>query len=165
MGTHFFAGLNEIFGQGCVRRVKTNVVYPDGPHGIQGESSAGGVLELEGGIELKLSVLTDHVTLPVSLPSPVTRDNSEDVLLLALHLDPQPPPPGARSFSPREPIPTDRPAICSYLFWGFWGGGLTACPAAALCMPHYRTMCTSLSLWARPGCSSCMGSRASGGGV
>ena len=65
VGTHFFAGLHEIFGQGCVRRVKTEVVYPDGPDGTLAECAVTGTLELATGVELKLSVLTDESALPV----------------------------------------------------------------------------------------------------
>ena len=59
VGTHFFFGLMELFGHGCVRRVRATVTYPDGPDGTAAEASATGVLELQDGLEVALSVRTD----------------------------------------------------------------------------------------------------------
>ena len=40
VGTHYFFGIMEIFGHGCVRRVQARVVYPDGPEGTTHHCSA-----------------------------------------------------------------------------------------------------------------------------
>lgn len=59
VGTHFLFGIMELFGHGCVRRVRATVSYPDGPGGSAAEASASGVLELHDGIAISLSVRTD----------------------------------------------------------------------------------------------------------
>jgi predicted dehydrogenase len=59
VGTHFFFGLMELFGHGCVRRVRCTVTYPDGPGGSAAESSAEGVMELRSGLLVGLSMRTD----------------------------------------------------------------------------------------------------------
>ena len=59
VGTHFFFGLMELFGHGCVKRVQATVTYPDGAAGVAAESSAYGVLELQNGLSISLSVRTD----------------------------------------------------------------------------------------------------------
>ena len=40
VGTHYFFGIMEIFGHGCVRRVQARVVYPDGPEGTTHQRSS-----------------------------------------------------------------------------------------------------------------------------
>eukprot|EP00933_Yihiella_yeosuensis_P033334 TRINITY_DN27065_c0_g1_i1.p1 TRINITY_DN27065_c0_g1~~TRINITY_DN27065_c0_g1_i1.p1 ORF type:complete len:381 (-),score=66.30 TRINITY_DN27065_c0_g1_i1:238-1320(-) len=59
VGTHFFFGIMECFGHGCVKRVKTEVLYADGPGGTASEISASGTLELDSGLLISLDVRTD----------------------------------------------------------------------------------------------------------
>ena len=73
VGTHFFFGLFELFGSQSVRRVKADVVWPDGEAGCLAESEVKGLIEIvpsstSGGgvvavesqpILLSLSVLTN----------------------------------------------------------------------------------------------------------
>lgn len=49
----------ELFGHGCVRRVRATVQYPDGAEGVEAEASAEGVIELHSGLCIALSVVTD----------------------------------------------------------------------------------------------------------
>merc|ERR1719416_326194 len=49
----------ECFGHGCVRRVRADVVYADGPGGSAAEVSAAGTLELDSGLAIALDVRTD----------------------------------------------------------------------------------------------------------
>lgn len=46
VGTHFLFGLLEVFGHDSVRRVRADVVYPDGVDGVAAESAVDGELEL-----------------------------------------------------------------------------------------------------------------------
>lgn len=60
VGTHYFFGIMEVFGHGCVRRVQATVDYPDGPDGTAAEISAHGQLDLGEGLPpIDLSVRTD----------------------------------------------------------------------------------------------------------
>ena len=56
VGTHFFFGINELFGHGCVERCKCTVTYDDGDDGRMAETAADGILVLKSGIELSLSL-------------------------------------------------------------------------------------------------------------
>jgi len=65
VGTHFFFAIHEVFGHGCVRRVRVTVGYP--PAGAAAvddgmrpaEETASGTLELEDGMRIALEVTTD----------------------------------------------------------------------------------------------------------
>ena len=46
MGTHFFAALYELFGDGCVARVRAEVRYPNGDGGEGAEASCTAVLHV-----------------------------------------------------------------------------------------------------------------------
>ena len=56
VGTHFFFGINELFGHGCVERCKCTVTYDDGHDGVMAETAANGILVLQSGIELELTL-------------------------------------------------------------------------------------------------------------
>ena len=65
VGTHFFFGLMELFGERCVKRVRADVRFADGPGGDRGEVAATGTLQLGAeagavaGLEIALDVRTD----------------------------------------------------------------------------------------------------------
>ena len=63
VGTHFFFGIMECFGHGCVRRVVASVVYADddGAEGSAAETTVHGTIELVNGLAIALEVLTDGV--------------------------------------------------------------------------------------------------------
>jgi len=56
VGSHFVAGLYEVFGFGSVSKVRAQVSYPDGEAGAKGESSAVGLLLLDNGLEVEIDV-------------------------------------------------------------------------------------------------------------
>lgn len=65
VGTHYLFGIHELFGHGCVKRVKGQVVYVDGPDGDQAEESATGIFELMVGskpFNIQVSVFTTGQT-------------------------------------------------------------------------------------------------------
>lgn len=62
-GTHYLFAVLELFGATSVKRVRATVTYPDGPSGTQAESAVEGTLELDGGLQLELSVRTDGTGL------------------------------------------------------------------------------------------------------
>lgn len=59
VGTHWFFGIMECFGHGCVTKVKCDAVYPDGPDGTAAETAASGVMVLDSGLEITMDVRTD----------------------------------------------------------------------------------------------------------
>ena len=59
VGTHFFFGIMEAFGHGCVKRVRADITYADGEGGTQAETAASGEIELESGLVIELDVRTD----------------------------------------------------------------------------------------------------------
>ena len=58
-GSHFFFGIMEAFGHGCVKRVRADITYADGEGGTQAETAASGEMELESGLVIELDVRTD----------------------------------------------------------------------------------------------------------
>jgi predicted dehydrogenase len=50
VGTHFFFGMMELFGERCVDRVIANVEYKDGMEGTGAEVAASGTMRLGGEI-------------------------------------------------------------------------------------------------------------------
>lgn len=62
VGTHFFFGLHEIFGHESITRVKAVVTYPDGAEGSDAESAVEGVIEIQSGVQILLSVKTKETT-------------------------------------------------------------------------------------------------------
>jgi hypothetical protein len=76
VGTHFFFGLLELFGHGSIRKVRADIVWPDGLGGVAAESSVEGAIQItvpaaQGGngpaeaytMELALSLRTDGTML------------------------------------------------------------------------------------------------------
>ena len=64
VGTHFVAGIMEIFGYDAVVRVQARIEYPDGPGGSLSESSVQGVIELKNGLAVCAQIsLCDHCDL------------------------------------------------------------------------------------------------------
>ena len=59
VGTHFVAALFELFGPRCVRSVSAEVSWPDGEGGEGAEGAVRGVVVLESGVSIELSVSTD----------------------------------------------------------------------------------------------------------
>lgn len=60
VGTHFFFAIHELFGHGCVRRVRASVTFADdGDGGTLAEASAEGTIELNNGLSVELSLTTD----------------------------------------------------------------------------------------------------------
>ena len=59
VGTHFFFGLMELFGEGCVGRVRATVGFADGEEGAGAETAATGVLELGSGAGRLAGLLID----------------------------------------------------------------------------------------------------------
>ena len=58
VGTHFLFALHELFGHGCVRRVRARLAY-DGTTEDAAETAADGLLELSNGLTVELRVTTD----------------------------------------------------------------------------------------------------------
>jgi predicted dehydrogenase len=63
VGTHFLFAILEIFGQNSVKQVRAETIFPDGPDGAAAEAAVTGVLQLDCGIEVALSVRTDGTGL------------------------------------------------------------------------------------------------------
>ena len=60
VGTHFFFALHDLFGHGCVRRVRASTTYADRTDAsLMAETAVDGVLELANGLRIALSVSTD----------------------------------------------------------------------------------------------------------
>ena len=51
----------ELFGHGCVSRVRATVDYADGAGGVEAETGCSGVLELRCGLSVALEVRTDSL--------------------------------------------------------------------------------------------------------
>ena len=62
-GTHYLFAIHEIFGHGCVKRVRGRVDYADGAGGIMAETAVEATLELDNGLQLAVSVSTDGTGL------------------------------------------------------------------------------------------------------
>jgi predicted dehydrogenase len=60
VGTHYFFGLHEIFGHGCIKRVNVTCEFPDGVDGTAAETSAVGTIEMHDGFQIKLDVRTSE---------------------------------------------------------------------------------------------------------
>eukprot|EP00928_Gymnodinium_smaydae_P057866 TRINITY_DN41091_c0_g1_i1.p1 TRINITY_DN41091_c0_g1~~TRINITY_DN41091_c0_g1_i1.p1 ORF type:complete len:411 (-),score=49.12 TRINITY_DN41091_c0_g1_i1:121-1233(-) len=65
VGTHFLFALLELFGHENIKRVRADVLYPDGPDGSKAEESVDGAFELAAGVfgsstpvQIELSVRT-----------------------------------------------------------------------------------------------------------
>jgi len=56
VGTHFFFGINELFGHECVSRCCCSMTWGDGEDGVEAETAADGILVLKDGLEIHLSL-------------------------------------------------------------------------------------------------------------